>query len=262
MDKKPLVSVCIPTYNGAHLVGRAIQSCLDQTYENLEVIVVDDSSRDDTVKVVKEFQKKSDKVKFFVNKENLGAALNFLETFRLANGFYVQHLGQDDWLDKNHIAEKVSVLNNHPDIAFVANCQNAYRLDKSGETILRKRFCKKHGYHFSEEVFKKFYREPGLIGFFCFMRKEDVMAQYLVDIPNNFDYGKYYRKAMVVDNLLLLRILNLKKYNGRYFYTNKTGYCNLERPDNYSRDYGWINEKKIADWVKFAHIDRVGYEFF
>lgn len=52
MPNQPTVSVIIPTYNRAHLVGRAIQSVLDQTYQDFELIVVDDGSIDDTEKVV------------------------------------------------------------------------------------------------------------------------------------------------------------------------------------------------------------------
>ena len=56
MDLKPTVSVIIPTYNRAHLIGRAIQSVLKQTYQDFEVIVVDDGSIDNTEEVVKKIQ--------------------------------------------------------------------------------------------------------------------------------------------------------------------------------------------------------------
>jgi len=64
MNKNPTVSVIIPTYNRAHIVGRAIQSVLDQTYQDFELIIVDDRSTDNTKDIIKEFQKKDKRIKY------------------------------------------------------------------------------------------------------------------------------------------------------------------------------------------------------
>ena len=55
-DQNPKVSVVIPTYNRAHLLPRAIQSVLDQTYQDLEIVLVDDGSTDNTEEVIKDFK--------------------------------------------------------------------------------------------------------------------------------------------------------------------------------------------------------------
>lgn len=64
MSNQPLISVIIPTYNEAHTLGVAIQSILDQTYKNLEIIVVDDGSTDDTKEIVAVFTKKDSRVRY------------------------------------------------------------------------------------------------------------------------------------------------------------------------------------------------------
>ena len=63
MNKKPTVSVIIPTYNRAHLVGRSIQSVLNQTYQDFEIIIVDDGSTDNTEGVIKKFQEQDRRFK-------------------------------------------------------------------------------------------------------------------------------------------------------------------------------------------------------
>ena len=65
-----LVSVCIPAYNSGRFIVRTIESILNQTYKNIEIVVVDDCSSDDTVDKVKSI--KDDRIKLIVNEANLG----------------------------------------------------------------------------------------------------------------------------------------------------------------------------------------------
>ena len=87
MNKNPTVSVIIPTYNRAHLVGRAIQSVLTQTYQDFELIVVDDGSTDNTDEVIKEFQQKDNRIIYLLKiykeksfrNEKIGFSLFYIE---------------------------------------------------------------------------------------------------------------------------------------------------------------------------------------
>ena len=65
MKKEPLVSVIIPTYNRAHLIGETLDSVLAQTYQNWECIIVDDGSSDDTDEVIGEYVKKDNRFKYY-----------------------------------------------------------------------------------------------------------------------------------------------------------------------------------------------------
>ncbi len=97
---KPKVSVVIPTYNRPHLIRRAIQSVLNQTYQNFEIIVVDDSPNDETEKVVKSF--KDNRIKYLHNKEktNLPKARNQGVRKSSPDSKYIAFLDDDDdeWL--------------------------------------------------------------------------------------------------------------------------------------------------------------------
>ena len=86
--ESPLVSVCIPAYNNADTILETIQSVLTQTYQNLESIVVDDRSTDDTYQVVKTFAKQAgdDRLHLYQNEKNLGMAGNWNHCMELCKG--------------------------------------------------------------------------------------------------------------------------------------------------------------------------------
>lgn len=96
-DEKPDVSVIIPTYNRANLVGRSIQSVLSQTYRDFEVIIVDDASKDNTEDIIKSFFDK--RIRYIRHKENKGGSAARNTGIRLAKGEFLAFLDSDDeWL--------------------------------------------------------------------------------------------------------------------------------------------------------------------
>jgi glycosyltransferase involved in cell wall biosynthesis len=92
-----LVSVVIPTYNRAHLVGRALDSLFAQTYPTWEAIVVDDGSRDDTVKVAEEVAARDPRVRVLRHEKNSGAQAARNTGVRSARGEWITFLDVDDW---------------------------------------------------------------------------------------------------------------------------------------------------------------------
>ena len=100
MKKKsriPLVSVYIPTYNRSSLLKRAVQSVLSQTIKDIEVIVVDDNSTDDTHEVISKLQKSDDRVVYLKNNKNMGACFNRNRAISEARGKFVTGLDDDDF---------------------------------------------------------------------------------------------------------------------------------------------------------------------
>ena len=111
-EKNPTVSVIIPTYNRAHLIGRAIQSVLNQTYRDFEIIVVDDGSADNTEEVVKSFYDK--RIKYIKHKKNKGAAATRNTGIKAARGKYIAFQDSDDeWLPEK-LEKQMKVFENAP----------------------------------------------------------------------------------------------------------------------------------------------------
>jgi len=94
--ENPKVSVIIPTYNRAHLVGRAIQSVLNQTYQDFEIIVVDDGSADNTKEVIKKFQEQDKRVKYIRHEKNRGGSAARNTGIKASRGEYIAFLDSDD----------------------------------------------------------------------------------------------------------------------------------------------------------------------
>lgn len=101
--RSPLVSVYIPTYNRSELLKRAINSVLDQTEKNVEIVVVDDNSPDDTPEVMAEIMKAHPQVKYFRNRENRGACYNRNLAIQNASGLFVTGLDDDDYFLPNRL---------------------------------------------------------------------------------------------------------------------------------------------------------------
>jgi glycosyltransferase involved in cell wall biosynthesis len=117
----PLVSVCIPNYNNADFLGQAIQSALDQTIHELEVVVCDNQSTDNSVEVVRAFE--DPRVRLFVNDRNLGIYHNFQRTAEEARGHYLKFLCADDWLEPDYLAVTLPYFERYPRLGLVTTKQ-------------------------------------------------------------------------------------------------------------------------------------------
>ena len=96
---RDLVSVITPAFNSGRFVTETINSVLSQTYQNWELIIVDDGSTDETVRIVKSFQEKDNRIKLFENESNKGSAFSRNLALRNAKGKWIAFLDSDDlWM--------------------------------------------------------------------------------------------------------------------------------------------------------------------
>jgi glycosyltransferase involved in cell wall biosynthesis len=117
MKDKPLVSIVIPVHNGEEYIKEAIDSCLNQTYGNIEIIVVDDKSTDDTLKILKEYRDKITVIS--VEKQNgLGNVLNI--GIRASKGQYIARMDADDVMYPSRIEKQVEYMQEHPSCVAVS----------------------------------------------------------------------------------------------------------------------------------------------
>ncbi|WP_418179806.1 glycosyltransferase family 2 protein [Aliarcobacter lanthieri] len=103
MNNNSLVSIAMCSYNGERFIKEQIDSILAQTYSNIELIIVDDDSKDSTVDILNDYAKKDCRIKFFQNNKNIGFVKNFEKAISLCSGDYIALADQDDIWKKNKI---------------------------------------------------------------------------------------------------------------------------------------------------------------
>ncbi len=127
------ISIIIPTYNSSKFIEESLNSVLNQTYKNIEVVIIDDGSTDDTCLKIKGFH--GDKIKL-IEKEhtgNIGRNLN--EGIHLSSGDYIAILGSDDSWDERKLEKQMRYINKYPMI-----CSNAKTINEFGNIISVKYF--------------------------------------------------------------------------------------------------------------------------
>lgn len=113
--QKELVSVGLPVYNGAKSLRAAIEGLLAQTYQNIEFIISDNCSTDDTQKICVEFSARDKRIKYFRQAENIGAARNFRFVLEQARGKYFLWNAGDDTRSPDYVALNVAFLEANSD---------------------------------------------------------------------------------------------------------------------------------------------------
>lgn len=125
-----LVSIIIPTYNNANTICRAVDSCINQTYQNIEIIVIDDGSMDNTKEILSKYNE--DNRFRYIYQENQERSVARNHGLDIAKGKYIQFLDSDDELYPTKIEKQVSFLDANPEY-FLVYCGVEYK-NELGQT--------------------------------------------------------------------------------------------------------------------------------
>jgi glycosyltransferase involved in cell wall biosynthesis len=115
----PLVTIVIPTFNREKFIQEALECSSQQTYKNIEILVIDNRSSDETVNIVRKFSETDERVKLYINDTNVGPLLNWKRGFELSSGELVKILWSDDLMESNYLEKTVPCLTS--DVGFVVS---------------------------------------------------------------------------------------------------------------------------------------------
>lgn len=112
MEREPLISVIIPVYGVEKYIGQCLESVINQTYKNLEIIVVNDGTKDRSADIAKEYAKKDSRINVY-DYENGGLSVARNRGLAAANGEYIAFLDSDDWLECNFYSTLIEYIELH-----------------------------------------------------------------------------------------------------------------------------------------------------
>ncbi len=107
-----LVSIIMPIYNSEKHLKEALDSVFSQSYKNIEAVLVDDCSNDNSAIIIAEMQKNHPEIKYFLQEKNMGAGAARNKALELADGQYVAFLDSDDIWESNKISEQIALMKN------------------------------------------------------------------------------------------------------------------------------------------------------
>ncbi len=216
-----LVSVLIPAYNHENYIQETIESIINQTYSNIELIILDDGSKDKTWEKILELKQKCEKhfVKiYFETKQNEGTCLTLNKLLELSSGEFVYIIASDDLAKPQAIEKEVKFLQDNPDYALVVG-DNEY-VDSNGKQIFRtqKAFTsniKNAKYKTVKDFLSSKLKIDFLsddFGSYKTLYKENYIPNGYLIRKNIFDtIGNFTKNAPLEDFWLMLQISKYKK---------------------------------------------------
>ncbi len=246
MSKKALVSILIASYNKEKFVKRCINSCLKQSYKNLEIIFFDDASRDNSFEIAKKIKN----IKVFRNKKKIN--LDKFNTYHQINSYnkaldkskgkYILLLDSDDFFKKNKVKEIVKYFSTNPKSNIIFDLPIYYY---SKDKQIYKKIIKKNK-NIKQDIWPHFPMAGSCISF-----KRNFYKKYFKLINNkNFSMLTLDFRLAVISNTILNDFKLLNK-NLTFYFQDKKGESH-SKFKKFSKNW-WARRKQAHDFMKMIN---------
>lgn len=237
LDSQPLVSVVIPCYNHEKFVQECIQSVIDQTYNNIELIIIDDGSKDDSVIKIQEMIGACEQrfTRFeFRTRPNKGLSATLNEALEWCCGKYYGAIASDDLMHKNNIEFKVNILNK-PSTAPLYGVFSGFDLiDENGKVF--DHYTGKYGLYDFESIIMHRHTLPA--------------PTALLDLAKVREVGGYDSRLKIEDWFMWLR---LTEHGGKLMYIPQILCQYRSHGSNFSKNRDVMDEERIKVLSFFKH---------
>lgn len=270
-----LISVIIPVYNGEKYLSECLDSVLNQTYQNLEIIIVNDGSNDNTKSIVEEYVKRDNRIMLLNNDESRGVAEARNIGIKTANGNYVAFVDADDVVSNDYVEKLFTKMDEEVDVV----CSGYYEVQNDVNNILKihtlpNKVCKNvdesyslysecltdnvamqavWGKIFKKELFDNVSFEPLMVG-----EDEVLFVQVMISnaVIKTSEYKGYYYR--IHDDSALRKANEGKKfaennYKAKYLIAkrmeNVSEYCKKQSSNNFKKEV-FYNIFRLKRWDK------------
>ncbi|GEO04021.1 hypothetical protein AAE02nite_16850 [Adhaeribacter aerolatus] len=262
MNTAPKVSVLIPTYNSASFLDEAIQSVLDQSFPDYELIIVDNCSTDNSKEVISKYLS-DNRVTYYKNSTNIGLVGNFNKCLEYAKGDYIKFLCSDDKFHPKLLEKYVAVMDQYPNVSLVTSNRAIFGFRnytwvlplthlQKGKTV---------AYHSLNDV--NWIGEPTSV---MFRRANLTVGGFRSEFTYLTDWDMWLRQLAVGDCYIIPEALsyfrvhenqctanvmkNLSNYFEDYYFYKGIKNHNLYKLDFAEFDIDTLIKRKAADCVK------------
>ena len=182
------ISVVMAAYNAEKYLKEAMDSILGQTYDDLELIVIDDKSTDTSGQILKDYAARDSRVVVLENEENMGLTKSLNKGLKVAKGEYIARMDADDISVPDRFEKQVAFLDSHPDYSFVS-CIGRY-IDEDGKEEQLRLFPETN-----EEIYAMMPKVDAVMHPGVMFRREDIrkIGDYCEDFRVVQDYDLWFR---------------------------------------------------------------------
>ena len=263
--KIPLVSICTTFFNAERYIYRLIESCLNQTYKNIELVIVDDVSTDGSQRVINKYAAQDSRIRYFKNNTNIALAESLWKLFKFAKGDFSMMIGADDWLARNYIENGVNSFLKHPDVAgVVPKVLNLSEVrHNTFQYVSKTNFPSKM--YSAEWFMKHMYRPVFLyISGYALVRSKDLVDAENYCIKNYYhnpsksipeELRDFFRRGYGTDSVLFPEILTHYK---NFVFDNSLNYIKIEHLEN---QYFASGNNSVYEIFKDAYYFMLIYKF-
>lgn len=256
MEPNPVVSLIMPVYNGMPYLPLAVESVLNQTFENFELIIVDDCSDESTKEYLRSIKDK--RVILINNDRNLGVQLTLKRGINEAKGQFIARLDSDDISMSNRLENQLIFFNQHPDYGIIGT---SYRsLNENGDILS----VREENNDDVEVRWKMLFKSPFVHSTVMF--RKSIIDQYNLNYDQEFaeDYDLWNRMLNYTKGYILKEpLVDYRIHNNSWTFTKKSNQVNarLELSFGLINNVLKVNGKTPISWneyLEFINWRRLG----
>ena len=240
------VSVIITSYNYEKYIRETINSVLNQTINDWELIIIDDNSTDNSIDIIMEFANKDTRIQVIRNCENLGLKESIKTALLAATGKWIAFLESDDLWEKDYLEKKLALANQYPNVGFIYN--NVKFFDSQAQTAEKKYSSlinKNNNRNFPKNMFYNFGYENPVLTMSSVMIKKQFLENidFSTPIDKLLDWYLYIQIAQKTDFYYLKDKLTLwRQHEKSYISQNnkiKYKFANISAYDKLYKQSPW-----------------------